>query len=181
VRTSTTVRPYVHSADYELVNRFLVDVYEDDNAMVNWLQPRWEYMHAHPYIKDVPLERIAVFENDGDIVGLAHPEEKLTFIYFQRRAGYDEILPAMFDHADRYFGGPSVMLQRNIIGLFVSDFDEALEQQATHRDYQFVEGYHEGYSKYSLSRAIPPAEVPAGFRVQSLAHDNDHRKINNCL
>ena len=108
-------------------------------------------------------------------------EEKLTFVYFQRRAGYDEILPAMFDHADRYFGGPSEMLQRNIIGLFISDFDKALEHQAAQRGYQFVEGYHEGYSKFSLNQTVPPAEVPDGFRIQSLAKENDHRKINNCL
>ena len=181
VRPTITVRPYVSASDYESINRFLVDVYDDGNTPVNWLQPRWEYMHAHPFIETVPLERIAVFEDDGQIIGLAHPEEKLAFVYFQRRRGYDDILPAMFDHADRCFGGPSATLQRNIIGLFITDADRLFEHEAAARGYQLLAGHHEGYSRYSLDQAVPVAPIPDGFRIHSLADDNDHRKINRCL
>ena len=178
---SVKVRAYNHAVDYERVDRFLCDVYEPSDRLLNWLQPRWEYMHAHPFIENVPLQKIAVYEDEGEIVGLAHPEDKPTFIYFQRKPGYDEVLPLMFDYADRHFGGPSIMLQRNIIGLFVGDFDDALEQEAAANGYEMLPDYAEGYSKLALGEPIAAASLPAGFRLQSLADENDHQKINRCL
>jgi ribosomal protein S18 acetylase RimI-like enzyme len=40
---------------------------------------------------------------------------------------------------------------------------------------------HDGYSKYDLTRPIPEATIPDGYRLQSLLAENDHRKINRCL
>ena len=175
-----TARRYDPASDYEPVSRFLIDVYEPTDRLLNWLQPRWEYMHHHPFIADVPLERIIVFEDDGRIVGLAHPEDKLAFVYFQRAPGYDEILPAMFAHADEWFGGRSIMLQRDIIGLFINDFDQTLEDLATSFGYERLE-FHDGYSKYDLTRTVPEVALPDGYRMQSLAEENDQQKINRCL
>ena len=120
---AVTVRPYDTRHDYQKVDRFLIEVFDPSDHQLNWMQPRWEYMHAHPYIENFDLRVIAIFEEDGEIVGVAHPEDKPTFVYFQRRPGYDHILPLMFDHADQKFGGPSIMLNRTIIGLFINDFD----------------------------------------------------------
>lgn len=175
------IRAYDPAGDYERVSEFFIDTYEPTDRLLNWMQPRWEYMHHHPFIEDVPLDLIAVFEDGGRIVGLAHPEDKLAFVYFQRAAGYDHILPAMFAHADEYFGGPSIMLKRNIIGLFINDFDKVLETLATSFGYAALPGYHDGYSKFDLQGKVADASVPEGFRIQSLAEDNDHTKINRCL
>ena len=38
-------------------------------------------------------------------------------------------------------------LERNIIGLFVSEFDTALESVAAERGYEMLPGYAEGYSR----------------------------------
>lgn len=175
------VRAYDPAADYERVNRFFIDTFEPGDRMLNWLQPRWEYMHHHPFIEQVPLDLIAVFEDRGRIVGLAHPEDKLTFVHFQRAPGYDHILPAMFAHAEEHFGGPSIMLNRNVIGLFINDFDSELERLASSFGYELLSGYHDGYSKFDLSAPIDRSGVPDGFRIHSLADDNDQRKINICL
>ena len=70
---NVTVRAYEHPVDYGRVDQFFRDVYEPSDRLFNWLQPRWEYMHAHPFIENVDLSSIAVFEDDGEIVGLAHP------------------------------------------------------------------------------------------------------------
>lgn len=178
---TVTVRAYDHRLDYERVNRFLRDVYEPSDRLLNWLQPRWEYMHHHPLIENLDLTTIALYEHDGEIVGLAHPEDKPTFVYFQRHAGYDHILPLMFDHADERFGGPSIMLERNIIGLFINDFDQTLESVAAARGYELLPGYAEGYSRFTFNEPVPPPVLPEGFRLQSLAEENDQRKINRCL
>ncbi len=178
---SVTLRPYDHPRDYEAVGRFLIDTFDGSDRILNWMQPRWEYMHHHPFIAGVQLDTIAVFEDEGRIVGLAHPEDKPTFIYFQRAPGYDSILPAMFAHSLEHFGGPSIMLQRNIIGLFINDFDEELEAMAESFGFERQDEFHDGYSKFDLSRLIPESPVPDDIRIQSLADENDQRKINLCL
>ncbi len=178
---SVISRRYDATRDYEAVSEFFTDTYRPGDQMLNWLQPRWEYMHHHPSVAQVPLDLVLLFEDEGRIVGLANLEDGLTFVYFQRAPGYDFILPEMLAHTDKYFGGPSVMLQRKIIGLFINDFDAALEELAGSHGYERHEEHHNGYSKYDLTRPVPPAPVPAGFRIQSLADDNDHQKINTCL
>ena len=45
---SISVRPYNHPADFENVGRFLARTYSAMGNHINWLQPRWEYMHFHP-------------------------------------------------------------------------------------------------------------------------------------
>jgi predicted N-acetyltransferase YhbS len=174
-------RPYDPDRDYQPVSRFLIDVYEPTDQPFNWLQPRWEYMHHHPFIDSVPLERILVVEDGGRIVGLAHPEDKLAFVYFQRAPGYDHILPAMFAHADEFFGGRSIMLERHIIGLFIRGFDTELARLAESFGYECLPRFRDGYSKYDLAHPIPETSLPAGYRIQSLAEENDQKKINNCL
>ncbi len=174
-------RPYDGDRDYEAVSRFFIDVYRPGDRLLNWMQPRWEYMHHHPYIERVPLDLILVFEDGGRIVGLAHPEDGTTFVHFQRAPGYDYILPEMLVHADKHFGGPSIMLGRRIIGLFISEYDTELEQLATSFGYERHAEYHNGYSSYDLTRPIPETPVPPGFRIQSLADENDNRKINMCM
>ena len=176
-----TVRRYNHSVDYDRVDHFLRQVYEPSDRLLNWLQPRWEFMHHHPFIEHLDLSTIAVYEDDGEIVGLAHPEHRPTSIYFQRHPDYDHVLPLMFDHADDHFGGLSVVLNRNLIGLYINDFDEVLEAVAAERGYEMLTGYAESYSRLRLDRPIPPVKLPDGFRLQSLAEENDQRKINRCL
>lgn len=49
----TMVRRYDHPSDYEKVGRFLIRTYDTTANHVNWLQPRWEYMH---YLSHSPME-----------------------------------------------------------------------------------------------------------------------------
>lgn len=175
------VRAYNHAVDYHRVGRFLREVYEPSDRLLNWLQPRWEYMHHHPFIEKLDLTTIAIYEEDGDVVGVAHPEDKPTYVYFQRHPNYDHVLPLMFDHADNHFGGPSILLECNIIGLFINDFDATLESVAAERGYQMLPRHAEGYSRLRLDKAIPPVGLPDGFRLQSLAEENDQKRINRCL
>ena len=178
---TVVARTYEHSRDYDAVHRFLIEVYQPGSQLLNWLPPRWEYMHAHPFIANVPLDVILVFEDGGRIVGVAHPEHSLAFNYFQRAPGYDHILPQMFAHADEHFGGRSVMLQRDICGLFINDFDHELERLAKEHGYVVESSHHEGYSSLDLTSPIPTSPVAAGVRIASLAEENDHQKINRCL
>ena len=77
------VRHYDHAADYERVGRFLVRTYRTTGGHINWLQPRWEYMHYHPLIRGVDLSSIGIWEAHGEVVGVVHPEHAMGTAYFE--------------------------------------------------------------------------------------------------
>lgn len=53
-------RRYEHESDYSRVGEFLVRTYRTSGSHVNWLQPRWEYMHHHPLIRKLDLGPIGI-------------------------------------------------------------------------------------------------------------------------
>ena len=78
-----TFRRYDHSRDYEMVNRFLLRTYRTTGGHINWVQPRWEYMHHHPLVGEVDLASIGIWERGGGIAGVVHPEHEMGTAYFE--------------------------------------------------------------------------------------------------
>ena len=84
----TTARCYRQDADFETIGQFLVRTYSTSGNHINWLQPRWEYMHYHPLIEGVDLNCVGVWEAKGEIVGVVHPEHDTGVVYFQMDPHY---------------------------------------------------------------------------------------------
>jgi hypothetical protein len=61
-----TIRSYNHAADFDAVRRFLIESHEPGRTLTNWVEPRWQYMHYHPFIEGLPRDRIGVVEEDGE-------------------------------------------------------------------------------------------------------------------
>ena len=89
---TVTSRPYDHGRDYDAVGDFLVRTRGQDAGHRNWVQPRWEYMHAHPFAAELKpnFGRFGLWENDGKIVGLVHCEDG-SFSYFIKRFANEEL------------------------------------------------------------------------------------------
>ena len=174
-------RPYHHEQDFDRVGDFLIETYQSGDTITNWLQPRWEYMHFHPNIKEVNLELIGVFEDAGEIVGVVNHEHAERQAYFQVRPGYEHIKPAMFDYAEENFQGISQSTGRLIRALYVNDFDTTLSQLAELRGYEKWVEFAEGYSRYWLDKPVPVVNLPEGFHLQSLSEEVDLEKINRVL
>jgi GNAT superfamily N-acetyltransferase len=102
---NVSVRQYSQYGDYERVGAFLVRMYRTTGEHVNWLQPRWEYMHYHPLIRGVDLSSIGLWEAVGEIVAVVHPEHDMGTAYFEVDPDYslhkvDRVLWRGFDHGD---------------------------------------------------------------------------------
>ncbi len=177
----TQIRCYRHAGDYEAISRFLIDTHEPGESFANWLQPRWEYMHHHPDIEDVDLASFGVVEEDGLIVGLTHLEHSPGLVYFQLRPGYDHVAADLLDHAEAHFGGFSRTLGRDVRGLYISEAHGKLAALAAERGYIPMPRYDDVHARYVLSRPVEPVPMPMGFRLQSLADENDLTKIHRCL
>jgi len=175
------VRSYIHDADYGRVGDFLVDIYRPDRVLRAWLQPRWEYMHFHTMSIGLPFDRIGIAEDGGRILGVVHFEHHPAFNYLQLRPGAEHVAGALLDWADGHLGGESRSFGRKVLGLYVNDFDANLEHLVAERGYSLSERFAEDQALLVLDSPLPELAIPGGYRLTSLADDNDLRKINRVL
>ena len=172
-------RQYNHSEDYELVGRFLTDTYVEETHHDNWLQPRWEYMHYHPWLDQSALGRIGLWESDGALVAVAHYELRLGEAYLQVRPGFAYLKPKMLEYAEKNFSVEAEGHRK--IAVWINDFDTAFQSFVKSRGYSLVESARDCWSVFQVPDPFPPIKVPAGFKLQSLADENDLYKLDRVL
>jgi GNAT superfamily N-acetyltransferase len=176
-----TCRNYDGPDDYRRIDRFLIRHYRPGNLDGNWVEPAWEYMHAHPYLDESCLRRIGIWEETEEIVGVAHYESRLGEAFFQFHPGYRHLQPEMLDYAQENLTGRTRKDGRRYLCAFVNDCDR--------RFISLVKG--QGYGK-DAEKARPMASMvipdrfptillPEGFRLTSLAEDCDWAKVNRVL
>ena len=173
-----TQRRYEHGRDYEAVGRFLVETYATEGAHVNWVRPRWEYMHFHPLIAEVDLDTIGVWDADGRIVAVAHPEHGPGRAYFQVRPGYETLRPEMLAYAERHLRG--LKDGRHVLEILVNDRDTAFQQWASTVGYDRLT-QSEPMAYLPVPDPLPAIRLPEGFHLISLADDNDLPKLSRLI
>lgn len=177
--TTATIRRYRVPDDYALVDRFLIDTYESGDQLRTWLQPRWEYMHSLEFIDDIDLTTVGIVEDEsGAVVGVVHPEHTQAFCYCQVRRG--DVKPLLVEWADTHFGGWSETFGKEVIGCFVDEADAELQDAFSERGYVESE-FREDHARMLLDAERVEPALPDGFRLQSLADENDLVKVNRVL
>jgi predicted N-acetyltransferase YhbS len=174
------LRQFGGGADYEAVSAFLVRLYEPDNRDGNWLQPIWEYAYTHPGFDEASAGRIGIWEDGGRIVGLATYESYLGEAFFSTRRDYVRLRPEMLRHAEEHLsacGGDG----RRRLKVFVNDFDAAFEEIVAAQGYVKDPTSHRPMSQFTIPSPFPAISVPGGFKLKSLADDNDLRKVHRVL
>lgn len=176
------MRAYRHPADYELVYDLLLELYEPDTRLPYWLGPRWEYMHAHPYIERVDLSSIGIAESAaGRVLGLVHPEAVPEQRYLQVRPGHENVRPALLEWAERHPAEPTGVAPAGRVGVFVDDSDAGLQGLVVERGYRPSPREREPHACRSLDTPLPTATCPDGYHLQSLADDNDLVRLDRVL
>ncbi len=171
-------RRYNHDVDYERVSEFLVKTYRLSTGHINWVQPRWEYMHYHPLIRGIDRGLIGVWEDGGQIVGVAHPEHDLGSVYFQIGPGYDSLKEEVLLYAEEHL---SVLREGGRqLAVFIAEGDRAFQQIASRHGY-INQGTGECVSHYTIPQPYPAVPLPAGFRLTSLAEENDLQMVDQVL
>lgn len=179
---SPHIRSYRHEQDFEPVSQFLVDSYRPGEVFTPWLQGRWEYMHFHPNILALDRTKIGVAEDQGKIIGMVNFESNESEVFIQTHPNHRELRFELFEYAEEVnFSGISHSTGRLIRVVFIEDFDQELEQHVQQRGYEKWENFAEGNSRMRLEAPLPEDTLPEGFRLQSLAEENDLHKINRVL
>ena len=173
-----TLRHYDHAVDYERVSQFLVKTYRTSGGHINWMQPRWEYMHYHPLIRGVDLAAIGMWEARGEIVGVAHPEHAMGTAYFEIDPEWGALKGEMLRHAEEALATSTDGVRR--LRIHIGDGDDGFQRVASGMGYARAEG-GESMSHFPIPTPLPEVPLSQGFRLKSLAEDNDLRKLDRCL
>src|SRR6056297_2864434 len=97
---SLKFRNYDSKKDYNKINNFLIRTFNDYFHINNWMQPRWEYMNYHPYIKKLDITKIGIWEDKNKIAGIVNPEHGLGVVYFQIDPEYNFLSEEMINYAE---------------------------------------------------------------------------------
>ncbi len=177
---ATIQRSYRHPDDFTTVSGFLTHHYQDGNQDGNWFQPVFEYAVTHPWFDETATDRIGIWEDGGEIVGLATYELRLGEAFFAVHPAYEHLKPEMLTHAEEWLTGTDDEDHRTL-RVFVNDFDTAFERVVVDRGYELAPRWHRPMSQFSIPSPFPPIEVPDGYRLQSLADENDLQKVHRVL
>jgi predicted N-acetyltransferase YhbS len=175
-----TLRPFRGNPDYVAVSDFLTSLYLPDNRDGNWFQPIWEYAYTHDWFDAAFTGEIGLWEEAGRIVGVATYESVLGEAFFNVHPDYEHLKPEMLNHAEAHLASREAN-GRRCLKAYVCDFDQALEAVVVARGYTKDPTSHRPMSQFVIPSPFPAIPLPEGFRLQSLADDNDLRKVNRVL
>jgi len=176
---SITVRSYRYPDDFELVGQFLVNTYNVEGQHRNWLQPRWEYMHYHPLLDESSLDKIGIWEDAGDVVGVVHHEHRMGEIYIEIIPDYSYLKRDMLEYAQEYLYRDEN--EGRLLQVFINQTDDEFEAIAWDLGFHKDETHQEDMSQLKIVDPLPSINVPEGFRLKSLQEDNDLNKIHRVL
>jgi len=158
--------------DFATISDFLAGLYVPGNRDGNWLQPIWEYAYTHPWFDESSVGRIGIWEADGRIVALAGYESRLGEAFFQFATGYRHLRHALLDHAEAHLA-----LQdedgSSVLSIFLNDWDAEFARLALQRGFARDPGADRPMTMIEIPLPFPPVTVRDGFRLVSLADEND--------
>lgn len=187
-------RKYDPERDFLRVRDLLVQTFRAFEKPINWTFEHWNYARyfAAPMLgaygetenttaKSLDAiklweDAIRIWENDkSEIVAVVCPDEHIPghpsygLAYFQRRPGFDFLLNEMFDYTEVHY------INNAITRVFITEYDESLKQRAKERGYIKGEKSSGWCMEYAL-KDLPEPNFPKGFRIQSMADENDLEK-----
>lgn len=174
-----TSRQYDRDADFGRVGEFLVRTCNTDcRGHRNWLQPRWEYMHYHPQVRDVDLGAIRLWEEDGRIVAVAHPELRMGTAHFEISPEHPELKAELLAYAQERLSVATEKGRR--LYALICDTDTEFHGLAAAAGFARSE-HSQSMSHLAIPDPFPPLTVPSGFRLKSLAEDNDLVRLHRAI
>jgi GNAT superfamily N-acetyltransferase len=177
---TATMRNFNRSTDFLAISDFLYTLYQPDNRDGNWFQPIWEYAYTHGMFDGDSVERIGVWEDDGSIVGVVLYESILGEAFFNIHPNYEHLKPEMLEYAEQHLIGKTDDGKR-YLKAYVTDFDTAFESVVQSKGYEIEPRSHRPMSQFVITDPFPPIRLREGFKLKSLADDNNFAKSYSAL
>jgi len=178
---SIQFRHYQSPADYQLVDDFLIEHYQENNSDGNWIEPVWEYMHGHPFLDSPALGKIGLWEDREEVTAIVNYESILGEAFFQFHPTYRHLAPEMLAYAEENLSGISKKDDRRFLQAFVNDDDEAFLALVRERGYALDDQRTRPFYRFDIPDPFPSITLPPGFCLKSLVDECDWRKVNRVL
>lgn len=176
-----TFRTYQSPEDYARISAFLIANHLPGNRDGNWLEPAWEYMHFHPCLEPHFLDRFGIWEDDGQIVAVAHYEDGLGDAFFQFKSGYTFLRTEMLDYAESQLISPPDDQGNQYLSVYINDFDQPFIDVIQAREYAHYPDYDRPMALFSIPDPFPEITLPEGFSLVSLAEEPDWGKVHRVM
>lgn len=98
---SISFHRYCLPTDFPRVSQFLREHFGRCYENGNWTQCRWEYAHVHPAFNHKLTHRFGIWEDDGEIVGLACYEMQPGECYLSAHTACADLKIEMLDYAEQ--------------------------------------------------------------------------------
>ena len=157
----------------------MIEHYQPDNLDGNWLRPEWDYMHSHPSLDESALNRIGIWEVGGAIVAVVHYESTLGEAFFECHPEYPFLKKELLRYAEENLYQSDKGKKK--LWIYCNDFDSEFESLLKAAGYHPLQKGMRPLSRLIIPSEIPEAELPEGFRILSLADQNDLPRINHVL
>ena len=163
------------SGDYRKIHDFLVESENEEYtyARFDWMMTNWEYL------EDQYLNRIGIWEDDeqnGKIVGATLYDHELDIIFPIALSGYESLYPQMIDYAKANM----VRKENPNFHVFASDSNMDLIHLLKKSGFVAME-QKDMVARYEADYGIPEYALPDGYRITSLAEEEDFRKYLLCM
>ncbi len=163
---------YGYSTEFERVRQFLLRINAKQVTTPNFLWGRWEWMHTLPYMNTEKTDKIGLFEEDGQIVGLVTYEDDVGEAYFCIDPAHRAIKKEMLLYAREN------LAKEGKLRVLIPEGDMAFARAA--RRLGFVPTQER---QYAAVADIPSLSCTCrdGFTITSIGEGCDIRKFNRLL
>ncbi|MGD9001185.1 MAG: GNAT family N-acetyltransferase [Anaerolineae bacterium] len=177
---AVALRPCAGPVDFPAISDFLYSLYQPDNRDGNWLQPIWEYAYTHPLFDEESVPRIGIWEDNGTMVGVVLYQSRLGEASFPIHPDYMYLKPGMMAYAEQHLTALTEE-GKQYLKVWVKDFDAASERLVRSRGYERQPRSDWSMLQFVITEPFPPIHLPEGFRLKSVAEENDLAKIDRVL
>jgi ribosomal protein S18 acetylase RimI-like enzyme len=150
-------------------------------ALGNWIEPAWEYMHFHPLLDPAILPKIGLWEQDGELAAVVHPEWRFGEAFFQFHPGFEYLRTEMLEYAEASLAGISKQDGRRFLMAYVNEYDLEFLALVEGRGYVLKSEETRPMYRFDIPNPFPAISLPLGFRLTSLAEEPDWAKLHRVL
>jgi len=161
--------------DFTRVHKFLTDTY-DFETFNSWLLPQYfEYAHMHAAFDYFKTHHFGLWEDDGNIVGIACFEMTLGDLKMHTHKDYKFLLPELLDWAEHEL----YVIKDGKRSLEVTITDKEPEKRDLLKSAGYLMAHTEPSKIFPYDKPLPDRKLPEGFTLID-GTNIDYMKIHHC-
>ena len=171
-----TQRRYDILSDFHSVYRFLEETFDFDTLNSYLLPHYWEYAHYLQWFDYIRAHRMGLWENDGNLVGVAAYEMDIGQAYLHTSPEYQRLLPKLLDWAEKELAVTKDGKQS--LGIWITSTEKAKQEMLGERGYRLV--HNEPVKIFRYENAFVERRLPDGYHLIS-GDCVDYAKLAECF